>query len=732
VAAAADINAPVAQSTKQYDYSNLTAAEIEEIRQMRHDFYAAEKGAKEEQIKQWLLSDATKANLNQAEYDVRYYGINLSLDFGAETIDGYIDYQIVALVDGFSTVDLDLSTLSLSVSSVTVDGAPAATVSHTGDDDLIITTPTTYNQGEEFEMRVYYSGAPTYYGSQGMDFSDAWGAPMCWTNCEPWGSRYWWPCKDDPSDKPDSVDLYIEYPSGYFLVTVGELVSDTDIGGGRKLVHYKHMYPVATYLIAITCSDFQLDILTWNYGEISMPVYNSAMYWNDDCINSYNTYMLDVLTNLSNAFGTYPFHTEKAGNANYGWGGAMEHQTCSFYSPYFYTEWVIAHETAHQWWGDMITCRSFHHIWLNEGGASYAEPIHWEQQYGMAAYHGYMQTQKYLGGGTIFVEDPLNEDIFDQGLSYDKASWVWHMLRGVIGDEAFFQFMEDWHYSEFQYGSATTQDYADVLSASYGEDMDWFINQWIYGDGHPEYELSWKCLPAEGKADSYNLSYFVEQAQGTGSYFTMPVRTIFHTTGAELDTTLWYGPTSFFEMSFVDSVTNITIDPEEWVLREYSYVPFGLHLATIELPDAELGVAYAETLKVIGGVAPFSWAKLSGDIPFGLSLDYATGVLSGTPTWEATYYFTLEVTDSDAPPSTDQRAYAFTVGPPSTIWGDANGDGTVNVSDAVFLIQYIFAGGPAPDPLMVADANCDGYVNISDAVFIITYIFAGGPEPDCS
>jgi hypothetical protein len=716
---------------KEFDLNNLSPEDIETLKELRHEFYEAEKGNKEELFKQGLIKEATMANRNQGEYDMRYYGINLSLNFSSETIDGYVDYQILPLVDGFSTVDLDLTT-DLTVTSVTVEGSPAV-FSQIYPDLLTITTPTSYDTGEEFDMRVYYNGTPRYVSQQGMEFDDYVGAPMCWTNCEPWGTRNWLPCKDTPADKPDSVDLWLEYPSSYTCVSVGAIESDVSIGGGRNLIHYKHMYPIATYLIAITCSDFISDEQVWNYDTVSMPIYSWAMYWNNDGLNAFRTYMPNILTYLSDAFGLYPFHTEKAGNANYGWGGAMEHQTTSFYSPWFYDEWVIAHETAHQWWGDMITCASFHHIWLNEGGASYGEPLYFERKYGTSAYHSYMQTQKYLGGGTIFVEDPVTQDIFDQNLSYDKASWVWHMLRGVIGDDAFFQFMLDWHYSEFQYGSATTGDFAAVLSDSYGEDMTWFVDQWIYGEGHPEYELSWECLPSNEKADSYDLTYYVEQTQSGGTYFTMPIRTIFETTGDDLDTTLWNNGASVHMLTLADSVTNIVIDPEEWILREYTYVPFSFHLVTFELPDAELGVPYAETLQVVGGVPPFEWTWLSGDMPYGLSFDFETGVFSGTPTWAANYYFTLQVNDFDDPPSVDQRAYQLRVVEPQEpeLVGDVNGDELINVSDVVFLIDYVFGDGPPPDPESLGDCDCNGSVNVSDVVFLINYVFGDGPEPSC-
>lgn len=714
---------------QSHDYKNMTPDQIEELKQRRHAFYTAKSSAKEAAIKRSLLDGSLKMNLNQLDYDVRYYGINLSLNFGTSTIDGYVDYKIKSMTDGLSSVDLNLVD-QFSVTSVTVDGSPA---SFTHSSDLLaITTPTSYNTGTEFEMRVYYDGPPLFYGQQGMGFADIWGYEMCWTNCEPFGTRNWLPCKDRPDDKPDSIDLYLEYPSSYDLASNGAIVSNTDIGGGRKLIHYKHNYPIATYLIAITCADFNVHTQTWNYDGVSMPVYSFALPSSNGSYFAYRNVMPGVLTILSDAYGIYPFYTEKAGNANYGWGGAMEHQTCSFYNPGFYDDWVIAHETGHQWWGDMITCATFHHIWLNEGWASYTEALYAEATLGEEDYFSYMQSQKYLGSGTIIVEDLVNDNIFDGNLVYDKGSWVLHMLRGMIGDEAFFDFIEDYYNSEFRFSSATTEDLAAIASDSYGEDLTWYFDQWIYGDGHPDYDVSWQCESDETKS-GYVLDLYIEQVQSGGTFFTMPIRTTFVTTGDDLDTVLWNSmPGQAWELHFDNEVTDIIVDPDEWILRRVNFVPFTMHIATTALPEGYLGVPYSEQLQAVGGVPPYHWLQISGDLPIGLSFDTTTATLSGTPSWPATYFFTLQVTDSNSPPTVDTRHYAMTVSEEQQVpYGDADGNGIVNISDGVFLIAYIFSGGPPPDPFESGDCDCNTLVNISDVVYLIAYVFGGGPPPGC-
>ncbi len=160
-----------------------------------------------------------------------------------------------------------------------------------------------------------------------------------------------------------------------------------------------------------------------------------------------------------------------------------------------------------------------------------------------------------------------------------------------------------------------------------------------------------------------------------------------------------------------------------------------LHVTSYYPPNGYLNIAYNYSLTAVGGVPPYSWAILGGDLPFGCTFAGGTvGSISGTPSWKAVYFFNVEVTDSDLPAHKDTLSTSITITDPTFVCGDFDSNHIVNISDVVSLIGYIFGSAAPPDPLESGDADCNGSVNISDAVYMVAYIFGGGAIPcaDCS
>jgi len=243
----------------------------------------------------------------------------------------------------------------------------------------------------------------------------------------------------------------------------------------------------------------------------------------------------------------------------------MEHQTLTSLHFDAFDQWIIAHELAHQWFGDLTTCADFRHIWLNEGFATWSEAYWREINEGVAAYHLEMADARYLGPGTIFVEDPSHSwAIFNYDLTYRKASWIPHMLRHMLGEADFFSALTQ-YLEIYAHGSATTEQFQAEFENVSGLNLTSFFQQWIYGDYYPIYGFSWAWWPSGA---GYEVSIRVEQTQPLGGLFSMPLDVVVSMTGGTdtfvinmTEEVQWHS----FQVDF--PVNTVELDPDHWVLR---------------------------------------------------------------------------------------------------------------------------------------------------------------------
>ena len=675
----------------------------------------------------------TKGTTAQSHYDARYYRLDLSLNDITEIITGSVYVYGEALIDGFNVLELNFfDNPEMYVDSIKSNGS---TASFTWSSDIIrVFLNGTYNSGENFAATVYYHGHPLEGGLQSFDWAYH-GSPsmpiMC-TLSEPYFAQAWWPCKDLPRDKADSVDINITVRSDIYASSNGLLREIVD-NGPTKTYKWHEKYPITTYLVSIAATNFTI-FSNW-YHPISKQDSMEVVY----CVypERYDQAVAlwpitpSMIELFAETFGEYPFVEEKYGMSHFTWGGAMEHQTNTSFSSSWYSEWVIAHELAHQWWGDYITCHNWHHIWLNEGFASWSEALWAEHLGGMSSYHSYMNGMQHWGGGSIFVEDTTNAwNIFDI-IVYDKGAWVLHMLRGLVGDEDFFQILRD-YYSDPRYahGAAETEDFQEICETVSEMDLDYFFQQWIYGEYYPKYQYSYTWEPVGGNYS--NVYVHLEQTQTSDpTHFTMPVEINVSTYTMDTTVVLFNDPrrkdigVRVYGMSGI----NVAVDPDRWILRSTSSASYGMNIVVTDLPSAPLAGAYAETLLAKGGTAPYVWELESGNLPDGLALDSLTGVISGVPTVQDSFHFTVKVTDSSAPNKTDTQELYILVTEVEYIRGDANHDLVVDVGDVIYIVSYLYNNGPEPLPLESADVNCDGIVNVSDVVYLVNYLYKGGPPP---
>jgi len=496
---------------------------------------------------------------SQADYDVSYYNIDITVDPHTGTVGGTVDVT-ARVVNALTVVDLDLAG-TLTVNQVI---SPAGTHPFTHTNSILsVTLDRTYTTGESFTLIIDYSGFPDpSYGAFGFDSYN--GEHMIWSLSEPFGARSWWPCKDVPSDKADSVDIHITVPRGLVVASNGTL-RRIDHGKAEDAYWWHEGYPIATYLVSVAIHPYTVFSHWYHYSPSdSMEV--RYYVFPDHYTDVQETYAKTVpmIELYSNLFGQYPFLEEKYGHAEFLWGGGMEHQTITSLGAW--NEYLIAHELSHMWWGDMITCNDFHHIWMNEGFATYSEALWSEFTYGESYYHQDMKAAKYLGGGTIYVPETTDWNrIFHTGLSYNKGSWVLHMLRHVVGDSTFFDILQTYYAdSRYQYGTVTTEQFRDLCEDVSSMDLDFFFHEWIYEEYYPSYSYSWTVTPNGGL---YDVNVTINQLQ-SHYVFEMPIDVRITTASDDTTFVAWNNLASqSFTVSLADPPTNVLLDPDEWILR---------------------------------------------------------------------------------------------------------------------------------------------------------------------
>ncbi len=501
------------------------------------------------------------------DYDARWYGLDIRLSKNDPAFGGSVTMRFTALVDGFRNVDMTFYSAG-TVDSVVAGGAKLPFTTAGGILTVTLAAPLAKNTDGQFQ--VYYRSP--YQGSaftRALRPSAELGTQITSlsTQAEPFDARKWWPCKDDTRDKADSVDVRVTIEKDMFPVSNGSLVSDVDNGDGTHTVSWHESYPIATYLVSVAAADFSVRGYSFARDGKTMPVY--SWYYTRDSVamRPYNQAMLDGLRIYSDLFITYPFINEKYAMAEYIWGGAMEHQTAT--SMGFYGEGVVVHELSHQWFGDKVTCAGFEHIWLNEGWATYCEALYDEVKYGVAARKADMQATAYYGPGTIIIENPLTDNIFDGNLSYNKGGWVLHMLRHVVGDSAFFRGVRNYlgGADRDRYRSATTQEFQGYIEAASGYNLNNFIRNWIYGEYYPTYKFDWSAQPAGG---NYAVTVAIKQMYiPQRQIFDMPIDLTFRLGGR--DTTVVVRDSTenaSFTVTLPFQPEVVLLDKDEWILKK--------------------------------------------------------------------------------------------------------------------------------------------------------------------
>jgi len=537
----------------------------------------------QEEYKPWIKGERERHSkliqLQKVQYpgdskiDITYYGLDLAITYSPNYLKGTVTIGVQADTTEINECFLDLRDF-LNVDSILINGSSAA-FSHSNN-KVNITLDHTYSFGEPFTLIVYYQGVPSGSGFGGFYFGTHSGTPVIGTLSESYSGPYWWPQKDTPADKADSSDVWITVPDNLIGVSNGTLENVIDNGNGTKTYQWKNHYTIANYLISLAITNYTQYDTYYHYSPTdSMVIMNFIYPENFGYVKPLVDETDDMIEVFAASYGEYPFIEEKYGHAEFQWGGAMEHQTCT--SMGFWGSGVISHELAHQWYGDMITCKDWHHIWLNEGFATYSEAVYIEARDGKAAYNAQIQGEMNSARnaqGTIWVQDITNENqIFNGARSYAKGGCVLHMLRGIVGDSTFFDIMRTYSADpSVSYGVATTEDFQAIAESVYGQTLDYFFQEWIYGVNEPTYTVGWDKSQISG--DLYQLSLNIYQSVNSNpSFYTMPVQIKVNTSLGDTTITLFNdAQVQNYQVEINGEPMSIVFDPGNWILKNSTTV----------------------------------------------------------------------------------------------------------------------------------------------------------------
>lgn len=457
-------------------------------------------------------------------YDLTYQRIKWKLDPAKNYIEGAIHSRFTATHEGLTQVIFDKGEL-LHVDSVTYHGQNL-TAEEPGNETVVIMLPKGLNSGARDSLTLFYHGKPITEDRSIVKITHA-NVPVMWTLSEPFGAKRWWPCKQTLRDKIDSIDIFATVLDTYKVGSNGLLV-DSFRKNSFITYHWKHRYPIATYLISVAVTNYASFSLYADLGNgDSLEILNYVYPEDLKIAKEKYQYTIPVMQLYRKLVGEYPFVKEKYGHCHFGFGGGMEHQTMSYMGG-FQPE-LIAHELAHQWFGDKVTCGSWRDIWLNEGFATYMTGLTLKYLDSEKAWNEWKSSKiasiTEEPGGSVYVDDSTSvARIFSGRLSYNKGAYLLHMLRCELGDNAFFSGLKSYlSDTNLAYGFARTSDLQKHLELAADTNLDEFFKDWFYGQGYPNYTLEWKPLE-NGKI---SLKIFQTPSDPSVDFYEMKVPVLF-------------------------------------------------------------------------------------------------------------------------------------------------------------------------------------------------------------
>jgi aminopeptidase N len=424
------------------------------------------------------LGDPYIAGIGNGGYDVRHYDLGLTVEPESGRIDGDVTVEAVAS-QALSRFDLDL--LGMEVDTVTVDGRPAS-VERTGERELVVTPAAAIPAGATFRTRVTYGGVPEMRPELNGILVPGWTADGTGESAligEPDAASTVFPCNDHPSDKA-TYDIRVTVPEGTAVAANGLHTGTVPAAGGRQAWSFEASDPMATYLVQVAIGNFRFTEAT---GPDGLRVRNAVDADVDPAALAPVDLIPAMIDVFDDRFGPYPFVAYGVVVVDEALGVALENQTLSLFGVGSLEEATMAHELAHQWFGNEVGPATWRDIWLNEGFATYAQWL-WLDASGAATVDSLARAVE-TGDPSLDrpPADPGADNLFGATV-YVRGALTLHVLRQEVGDDAFFRILRTW---VDRYGgtTASTADFEALAAEVSGQDLDDLFDAWLHRPAMP-------------------------------------------------------------------------------------------------------------------------------------------------------------------------------------------------------------------------------------------------------
>lgn len=530
-----------------------------------------------------LNKKSETVNLGELDYDVKYVKLDLKLTNKNQYITGNVltKAKVASTVTDKWVFELHSN---FNIDSIKMAGKK---LSYSRNGNYITATlDKNYSQNSYFEGTIYYNGfSPNggFFNGYSSAASGTWGTRASWSLSEPFNAHHWWPSKQVLTDLIDSSDVWITCDTSQIAGSNGTLQQITKLDTLHRF-EWKNRTSIAYYLISVAVSNYIDYSFTVIIPGISKPVLiQNYIYNNPKTLENFKAEIdktADIIKFFSEKYGIYPFWKDKYGHCMAPFSGGMEHQTMTTLG--LFNTNLTAHELAHQWFGDNVTCKSWRDIWINEGFARYSEVLYSEKtnpgyaRSQMDEYHNSVLTDS---SGSVYVDDTTNAlRIFSSRLTYNKGAAVIHTLRyEIMNDTVFFDIIKKFQII-FSLKNASIADFRDLLEKETGKNWHYFFNQWLYGEGYPTYNIHYRTY------DKGNLILVKQKTSKPSSVKIFKGNIDLKIKFKSKDTLIRVkivSDSQLFVINNLDSIISIEVDPNQWVLNDTGYIMFD---STIKAP----------------------------------------------------------------------------------------------------------------------------------------------------